>query len=70
MLCKCSGKYIDIYFILRITCLGIQFLHLCMCFSAKLTARFVSLHFKFGRGLYAEAGMLEGSHVWVCGLGP
>ena len=22
MLCKCSGKYIDIYFILKITCLA------------------------------------------------
>ena len=24
VLCKCSGKYIDIYFILKITCLGFR----------------------------------------------
>ena len=28
MLCKCSGKYIDIYFILKITC--------CLCFRHVL----------------------------------
>ena len=52
------------------SCLGLQFLHLRMCLTAKLTTKFVYRNFKFGRGLYAEAGILEGSHVWVCGSGP
>ena len=41
-----------------------------MCLSAKITTKFVSNNFKFGRGLYAEAGILEGSHMWVCRSGP
>ena len=29
MLCKCSGKYIDIYFILKITCYGGTNINVC-----------------------------------------
>ena len=37
-----------------------------MYLSAKITTKFVSNNFKFGRGLYAEAGILGGfAHVGV-----
>ena len=43
MLCKCSGKYIDIYFILKITCFDISYFYYMsvscpsgLCFSASL----------------------------------
>ena len=32
MLCKCSGKYIDIYFILKITCLFI----FCLVYTIRI----------------------------------
>ena len=35
MLCKCSGKYIDIYFILKITCYGGT--NINVCFDRILT---------------------------------
>ena len=47
------------------SCLSLTFLHLLMCFSARMTTKFVSHNFRFGSGLYAEAGILGG--VYVCG---
>ena len=52
------------------SCLSLTFLHLHMCLSAKMTTKFVSNKFRFGSGLYAEAGILGGSHMWVCGSRP
>ena len=37
---------------------------------SKVDYKFMSHHFKFGSGLYAEAVILGGSRMWVCGLGP
>ena len=37
---------------------------------SKDDTKFVSHNFRFGSGLYAEAGILGGSVVWVCGSGP
>ena len=52
------------------SCLSLTFLHLLMCLSARMATNFVSHHFRFDSGLYAEAGILGGSRMWVCGLGP
>ena len=41
-----------------------------MRLSARMTTNFVSHNFRFGSGLYAEAEILGGSRMWVCGSGP
>ena len=57
MLCKCSGKYIDIYFILKITFLGLGYLGFFLSNSivSLVVLRKLRLRFQFVLAL-----------LWLC----
>ena len=72
VLCKCSGKYIDIYFILKITFFmrGENWLHAGLHYLSRVyvhTARYC-LQFA-GASLRARLSRLHGQFLYVCGPG-
>ena len=65
MLCKCSGKYIDIYFILKITfqvILAFESIVLCKC-----SGKYIDIYFRLKITFVSEIGYLteirSGSHL-------